>query len=297
MHKVFLSLQTPQSDNCSLLKKFVHILKTNDFSIRKQSDYYLIQDKNKIFYHNQALILNTNLGLNEFKQLISSHQKFIDPNSMQLELEIVCFQATNDPKPVQLPSKHNLEHYIAFQEIDPNFLMQKAHIPVQKLKPLVDRINTNTIQKMLNLFIIILIGLLFFNSKFAKAVNHSNIQFNVEIADTVQARKIGLSKHLELKNNQGMLFVYQTDNSPRFWTKDMNFAIDILFLDKNMKVLQISENLQPCSSNSCPIYPGPQNTRYALELNSFTAKNQNIQVSDNLKLTNTLQIYNKTYQL
>jgi len=46
----------------------------------------------------------------------------------------------------------------------------------------------------------------------------------------------------------------------------MNFPIDIIWLDKNKKVLGITKDLQPSSYPE--IFYSPENTSYALEINT-----------------------------
>ena len=90
MHKAYVSIQTPDFDRCRLLKQFLLLLKNNDFQIRKSSDFYLIQDKNKNFYHNQALIINTNLNLQEFQKVLISMAEFVCKKiTDHFEIEIV----------------------------------------------------------------------------------------------------------------------------------------------------------------------------------------------------------------
>jgi|GEM_PF-777583 uncharacterized protein len=298
MHKAYVSIQTPDFDKCRLLKQFLLLLKNNDFQIRKSSDFYLIQDKNKNFYHNQALIINTNLDLQEFQKVLISMAEFVCKKiTDHFEIEIVSFYDHKQKKAVQLSPKHNLEHYISFQEIDPQFLVKNAQVSANKIAPLVEVINRNTVQKLLNITLLILITLLAFNSKFVKAVHIENKSFQVEIADTSEKRRQGLADRSFLHQDNGMLFIYPLDQTPRFWTKNMNFAIDIIFLNQDMQVTKIYENTLPCKSDPCAIYPGSQNTRYVLELNAYQAKNHNIKLGDTLELKTSLTVLNKNVSL
>lgn len=90
--------------------------------------------------------------------------------------------------------------------------------------------------------------------------------FIAEVADTEAKRTLGLSGRKSLPTNQGMLFVFDEPSQPGFWMKDMNFPIDIIWFDKNRKIVGIEKNLQP---NSYPqvFYP-PQEVSSALEINA-----------------------------
>ena len=298
MHKAYVSIQTPDFDKCRLLKQFLLLLRNNDFQIRKSSDFYLIQDKNKNFYHNQALIINTNLDIKEFQKVLISMAEFVCKKiTDHFEIEIVSFYDHKQKKSVSLSPKHNLEHYIAFQEIDPQFLVKNAKVPPNQIAPLVEVINRNTIKKILNITLIALLLIIAFNSKFAKAIEIENKTFQVEIADTAEKRRQGLADRPSLDKDHGMLFIYPLEQTPRFWTKNMHFPIDIIFINENMQVTKIYENTLPCKSDPCAIYPGTQNTRYVLELNAYQAKNYNLQVGDTLELKTTLKVLNKNISI
>lgn len=87
----------------------------------------------------------------------------------------------------------------------------------------------------------------------------------VEIADTDSEREQGLSGRKNLPKDQGMLFVLDEPGQYGFWMKDMNFPIDIVWLDSHKKIIGITKNLQP---NSYPkIFMSPLGTKYVLELN------------------------------
>lgn len=298
MHKAYVSIQTPDIDKCRLLKQFLLLLKTNDFNIRNYSDFYLIQDKNKQFYHNQAIIINTNLEYPQFIKILESLAKFVCKTIHdQIEIEVVSFFDHNKQSDIKLNSKHNLEHYIAFQEIDTKFLMQKAHVSKNQIAPLVMQINSNTIKKILNLIIIGLIAIIFLNSNIVKAISSPLKTIEIEIADTANSRRQGLADRPNLNENTGMLFIYTLNQSPQFWTKNMQFPIDIIFLNKDMQVTKIYENALPCHTNPCPIYPGPQNTKYVLELNAYSARQNQIQIGTQLQEKNILKIYNNPVNL
>jgi len=298
MHKAYVSIQTPDHDKCRLLKQFLLLLKTNDFNIRNYSDFYLIQDKDQLFYHNQALIINTNLPFEEFKKILHSLAKFVCKSLRdQIEVEIVSFYDHHSQSQVKLNPKHNLEHYIAFQEIDTKFLMQKAHVSQNQIAPLVMQINSNTIKRILNFIILGLIAIILLNSHMVKAINSPLKTLEIEIADTADLRRQGLANRPNLDHNTGMLFIYTLNQSPQFWTKNMQFPIDIIFLDSDMKVTKIYENALPCQGNPCPIYPGPQNTKFVLELNAYAARQNQIQIGTQLEQKNVLKIYNTPINL
>lgn len=69
----------------------------------------------------------------------------------------------------------------------------------------------------------------------------------LEIAYDDQAQRQGLSgrKASELCNECGMLFYYQQDSSKSFWMPDTYFALDIFFLDQDLRIIEIERDVPP----------------------------------------------------
>ncbi len=77
---------------------------------------------------------------------------------------------------------------------------------------------------------------------------------NVLIADSSEERARGLGGRESLSKDQGMLFVFSEPSQYCFWMKDMNFSIDMVWLDKDKKVTTIASNVTPESypKSFCP---------------------------------------------
>ena len=69
----------------------------------------------------------------------------------------------------------------------------------------------------------------------------------IEIADSVRERELGLSGRNSIENNFGLLFVFESLGRHGFWMKDMNFPIDIIWLDQNFTIVGLQENADPSS--------------------------------------------------
>lgn len=85
-----------------------------------------------------------------------------------------------------------------------------------------------------------------------------------DIADTEALREQGLSGREPLTDEQGMLFVFPTDGTHSFWMKDMKFAIDMIWLSSEKRVVYIAANATPESfpASFTPTSPA----RYVLEV-------------------------------
>jgi len=106
--------------------------------------------------------------------------------------------------------------------------------------------------------------------------------FKVVIADTEKEMNRGLSGRKKLEKNQGMLFVFEKSGVYPFWMKDMNFPIDIIWIDEDFKVVYIKENATPESYPETFTSYSP--ARYALEVASGVTKNNKIKIGDNVIL-------------
>ena len=86
----------------------------------------------------------------------------------------------------------------------------------------------------------------------------------VELAATPKARVCGLSKRVQLPDNQGMLFIYPDLGQRSFWMKDTQIPLSIAFLDDSGRILSI-QDMTPMQTNER--YHSLQPVRYALEVN------------------------------
>lgn len=68
---------------------------------------------------------------------------------------------------------------------------------------------------------------------------------HARIADTEASRQQGLSGTKPLGENEAMLFVYDFPTRPGIWMKDMNYSLDIVWLDETKKVIYIERDVSP----------------------------------------------------
>lgn len=123
-------------------------------------------------------------------------------------------------------------------------------------------------------------------------------QIFVEIADSDLTREIGLSGRQKLKEyfidnkliTEGMLFSFPTESKPVFWMKDMNFDLDIIWLDHNLKIVYIEKNARTSSynkenPNSSQFFTsGNIPAKYVLEINSGYFDKMNLKVGDIMRM-------------
>lgn len=97
-----------------------------------------------------------------------------------------------------------------------------------------------------------------------KTVRIRENSIQVEVADTPETRTQGLSDRKMLPESAGMLFVFDSPAQYGFWMKNMNFAIDIVWIDAEMYVVGIEKQVSPETFPKM-FYPN-QAVKYVLEL-------------------------------
>ncbi|HET8671346.1 MAG TPA: DUF192 domain-containing protein [Candidatus Saccharimonadales bacterium] len=89
-------------------------------------------------------------------------------------------------------------------------------------------------------------------------------RFDLEVAVTKEEQRRGLSGRRSLGRNQGMLFILRQGERPCFWMKGMQFPLDIIWTDKQHRVVHMESHLLPKT------YPrtfcSPSNAAYVIEL-------------------------------
>lgn len=85
-----------------------------------------------------------------------------------------------------------------------------------------------------------------------------------EVVRSIPDKQKGLGGRDTIGSPGAMLFIYDRPDPACFWMKDMRFAIDIVWLDADKKVVSIKERVSPSTypESFCPKEPA----QYVLEL-------------------------------
>lgn len=130
--------------------------------------------------------------------------------------------------------------------------------------------------------IILLLLVVKLSTSATKRMIINNHKFYAMVVSTPEAREKGLSGKDKLGRNQAMLFEYPGINASCIWMKDMKFAIDIIWLDGNKRVVTTKSNATPDS------YPetfcaSSNNAQYVLEVPKGTVTSAGIKIGDQAK--------------
>jgi uncharacterized membrane protein (UPF0127 family) len=112
-----------------------------------------------------------------------------------------------------------------------------------------------------------------------------NAEFQVEIADTEQSRRIGLMNREQLPEGQGMLFVFERDQRLSFWMQNTSIPLSIAYISSDLVVREIHDmtpfSLEPVRSS--------RSVRYALEVNQGAFGEAGIEPGDTVVLPDYLE--------
>jgi uncharacterized membrane protein (UPF0127 family) len=127
----------------------------------------------------------------------------------------------------------------------------------------------------------------------------SGRQLKIDLALSVSEQRRGVSgiKDKDFANDRGILFVYWGYAQRQFWMPDTYFDLDIFFLDKDLKILEVERNV--------PHYPGRQNpskiprtkkvlSAHVLEMKSDSTLAKELKPGHTLKWSAKLPL--KTYE-
>ncbi len=103
--------------------------------------------------------------------------------------------------------------------------------------------------------------------------------FNIEVAKTDYEIQTGLMYRDSMKDNQGMLFVFNDVQPRSFYMKNTRIPLDLIFFDHNKRIVSFQENAKPMDERSLPSNTPAQ---FVLEVNAGTAQKLLLDVGDKM---------------
>jgi uncharacterized membrane protein (UPF0127 family) len=106
----------------------------------------------------------------------------------------------------------------------------------------------------------------------------------VEVAATLDARRVGLGGRESMAEDAGMLFDLGETRVPSFGMRDMQFALDFIWITEDQRVQGVIADVQPVGIGDPPgAYVPTDPVRYVLEVNGGTAERLGIEPGDQLE--------------
>jgi uncharacterized membrane protein (UPF0127 family) len=121
--------------------------------------------------------------------------------------------------------------------------------------------------KIITVIILLATPLSFAQDFQKKNLELGHVKIKVEIAETEEQQEKGLMFRKTLKENEGMLFVFQEEKVLTFWMKNTLIPLSIGFFDKGKKLFEVQE-MQPISpvDQKPKVYQSKKPALYALEM-------------------------------
>jgi uncharacterized membrane protein (UPF0127 family) len=121
-------------------------------------------------------------------------------------------------------------------------------------------------------------------SFFARRIRHGRARiminrriFDAEVSDSGISKTFGLMFRNRIGSRKSMLFVFKNDAKHGFWMLNMRFCIDIIWIDKDMHVVDFVRCAKPCTSVlSCKAHIPKRPSRYVLEVACGTVESLGI---------------------
>lgn len=89
-----------------------------------------------------------------------------------------------------------------------------------------------------------------------------------------------------LADDRGMLFFHASPGKYPYWMYHVRIPLDIIWMDANRRIVEISPNTPPCPSelsSECPNFGGHSEAQFVLELSAGNAGRNNLKVGDRIE--------------
>jgi len=91
----------------------------------------------------------------------------------------------------------------------------------------------------------------------------------IEIAETAEARRLGLMGRSSLRLTEGMLFIFEQAEVRFFWMANTPVSLDMIFVDTEKRIVHIVESTRPMSTQT---YSSRFPAQYVVEVPAGFAK-------------------------
>ncbi len=107
----------------------------------------------------------------------------------------------------------------------------------------------------------------------------ASFPLQLEVADTMQKRALGLMFRKTLPADNGMIFLFDTLRKGSMWMKNTYIPLDMLFFNQQFEIVHIHENAVPQDET---IITTPMPVRGVIEVNAGYVRQNNIQSGDKI---------------
>ena len=123
-------------------------------------------------------------------------------------------------------------------------------------------------------------------------VRVGSLEFSVDVAADSEMRIKGLSGKGSLDGGTGMLFVFEKEERLRFWMRDMEIPLDMIWIGSNCRVVDVSEDVpfpEPDTPlDDLPRYSPESPAKYVLEINGGESADLGLGIGDQVEFVGPL---------
>ena len=125
-----------------------------------------------------------------------------------------------------------------------------------------------------------------YRAHFKSADGSELASFDLEVAKSESERELGLMYRSKLLEDEGMIFVYPSEEPRSFWMKNTLIPLDILFLSKDFKVIAIAQDATPLTLNART--SDGKGAQYVVEIQGGLANKRAIRIGSILEALDPL---------
>ena len=109
----------------------------------------------------------------------------------------------------------------------------------------------------------------------------------VEVVSSKEDIDKGLSHRPSLEASEGMLFLFDHSGLFKFWMKGMRFPLDLVWINAEHKIVDITKNVQPpgfFSKLQEPVFYSPSElAQYVLEVNANFCDTHDVKIGNTVE--------------
>ena len=123
-------------------------------------------------------------------------------------------------------------------------------------------------------------------------VRIGSLEFIVEVAADSDTQIKGLSGRESLDAGTGMLFVFENEKRFRFWMREMEISLDMVWINSECQVVDVSEDVPPPDRDipleDLPRYSPESPAKYVLEINGGESAELGLIIGDHVEFAGAL---------
>jgi uncharacterized membrane protein (UPF0127 family) len=119
--------------------------------------------------------------------------------------------------------------------------------------------------------------------RFIKVYFPDGFSATAELAVSDEERAQGLMFREKINEDQAMLFLFEEEDIHSFWMKNMRFAIDILWLDGQKRIVHLESRVPACPKDPCPSYVPAAAAAFVLELQAGFVEKHGLRLYDRVE--------------